>query len=100
MSVGAICNGGEAFKSRRIQFCPTEGKRRRFYVRFQHWYGAAWYCLGCGDRWQDGERGERPFMRGWRAEAIARAKRGWDSVTIPAQDRERAFRSFMEAAFP
>jgi hypothetical protein len=94
---GAICNGGVAFESRRIGFCPIEGRRRRFYVRFQHWYGAEWHCLGCGDRWQDGELGSRPFMRGWRKEAIARAKRDWAGVTVSARDRKRAFRAFMDA---
>jgi len=97
MSEGAICNGGASFESRRIQLCPTEGKRRRFYVRYQHWYGSEWYCLGCGDRWQDGERGERPFMRGWREQAIARATTGWNGVTVSARERKHAFRSFMEA---
>ena len=37
------------------------------------WYGWTLTCLGCGDRWLDGERLERPFMRGWRQEAIRRA---------------------------
>jgi hypothetical protein len=94
---GAICNGGEAFETRRIHFCPTEGRLRRFYVRYQHYYGAEWYCLGCGDRWCDDERGERPFMRGWRADAIKHAKKGWDGVTVKASERNAAFRAFMEA---
>ena len=96
-SEGAICNGGPSFESRRIAFCWTENRRRRFYVRYQHWYGAEWHCLGCGDAWCDGERRERPFMRGWRAEAIKRAKAGWDAVTIPARQQRRAFHAFMEA---
>jgi hypothetical protein len=96
---GAICNGGPTFETRRIQVCPTEGRRRRFYVRFQHWYGSEWYCLGCGDRWQDGERGARPFARGWRQEAIRRAREGWDRVTVRSEDRQRAFRAWMEATF-
>jgi hypothetical protein len=92
---GAICNGGVAFEVRRIRFCPTEGKRRRAYERFQHYYGWESYCLGCGDRWQDGEMGSRPFMRGWRKEAIARHKANWDRVTVKARDRRRAFHAFM-----
>ena len=96
MSGGAICNGGVAFEARRIRYCPTEDKRRRSYERFQHWYGWESTCLGCGDRWQDGEMGSRPFMRGWRKDAIARAKGHWDRVTVPARDRRRAFRAFID----
>lgn len=62
---------------RRIRFCPIEGRRRRMYGWFQHWYGWTVTCLGCGDRWQDGELGARPFKRGWRREAIAAAKKAW-----------------------
>jgi hypothetical protein len=95
---GAICNGGVAFEARAIQWCPVENRRRRFYGRFQHWYGWEWYCLGCGDRWSgDGEMGSRPFERGWRGKAIARAKERWADVSIPARNRRRAFRAFMEA---
>jgi hypothetical protein len=99
VSGGAICNGGVAFEARRIRFCPTEGKRRRFYSRFQHWYGWESYCLGCGDRWQDGEMGERPFARAWRKEAIARHKAWWDRVTVSRRDRKRAWRAFMDEFF-
>lgn len=96
---GAICNGGVAFEERRIAMCPVEHKRRRIYCRFQHWYGWEMYCLGCGDRWADGELGSRPFMRGWRKEAIARHKRYWNGVTVSARDRKRAWRAFMDAFF-
>ena len=100
MSDGAICNGGEAFEIRRIQFCPVEARRRRFYGRFQHWYGWEWYCLGCGDRWSDdGEMGSRPFERGWRVKAIAKAKGRWAGVTVTSRDRKRKFRAFMAASF-
>ena len=97
MTGGAICNGGEAFETRRIHLCPTENRRRRFYVRFQHYYGAEWYCLGCGDRWSSEGRGYRPWVRGWRKDAIAYAKRGWDRVTVTASQRKAAFRAFMDA---
>ena len=77
---GAIC-GGTAAMERRIRECPTEGKRRRFVVTATSlWYSPTCYCLGCGDRWSDGERGSRPFARGWRQEAIAEAKRKWDAA--------------------
>jgi hypothetical protein len=62
---------------RRVMHCPTCDRRRRFACRFEAWYGVEVTCLGCGDRWCDGERAERPFMRGWRQESIARARRNW-----------------------
>jgi hypothetical protein len=39
------------------------------------WYGTLWSCMACGDSWSDGERLERPFSRGWRAEKIAYLKK-------------------------
>lgn len=95
MSGGAICNGGLAFERRRIAFCSTENKRRRFYTRSQAWYGTTWTCLSCGDSWQDGERGYRPFMRGWRVKAIARARERW--AATPTGNRKAAFRAWIEA---
>lgn len=94
MNGGAIC-GGYDFTARRVLLCPTEGRRRRFYCWYAHWYGWTYECLGCGDRWMDGERGERPFARGWRAQSIARAKAGWDRVTVPAQARRATFAAMM-----
>ena len=91
-TTGAIC-GGYDFAARRILLCPTEGRKRRFYATFAHWYGWSFVCLGCGDRWQDGERGERPFVRGWRAEAIRHAKAGWDRVAVSSRERRAAFRA-------
>jgi hypothetical protein len=88
---GAICGGYDA-DFRRVQFCPTEQRRRRLYCTFAGWYGVTWYCLGCGDCWQDGERGSRPFERGWRAKAIARAKSGWRAAMSP-REAHRAIRA-------
>ena len=96
--IGAICDGGLAFEERRIRLCPTENRRRRFYVRSQVWYGAEWTCLGCGDRWADGERGYRPFERGWRVKAIADAKRRWAGVTVPYSARRTAFNAWLREA--
>ena len=94
VSVGAIC-GGVIFEWRRVQFCPTENKRRRFYGSTSSlWYAAEWTCLGCGDRWSDGERGSRPFMRGWRKEAIARARERWKNAKPLSR---AAFRAAVEA---
>jgi hypothetical protein len=95
---GVIC-GGYAFDARRVLFCPTEGRRRRFYASFAHYYGWTYTCLGCGDRWMDGERGSRPFARGWRVQAIRRAKERWAGVTVGARARRAAFRSMMADYF-
>jgi len=74
VSGGAIC-GGYGLLERRIQHCPTEDAPRRMVGAFAPWYGWTIYCLGCGDRWMDGERGERPFYRYWRRDAIKKAER-------------------------
>ena len=71
---GAIC-GGYGVLERRIRFCPTEQAERRMVGASAAWYGTTWTCLGCGDRWQDGERGSRPFARGWRQRSIEQASR-------------------------
>lgn len=76
-----ICFSRKDMESRRIQFCPTCKKRRRFYGWFQEWYGWEITCLGCGDRWQDGELAERPFRPRWRQENIAEAKKCWKRLT-------------------
>lgn len=101
MTAGAICDGGERFERRSIQFCPVCKGRRRFYGYFQHWYGWSWHCLGCGDRWSgDGELGPRPFARGWRAEAIARHKAWWDRAPKRStRESKRAFVAFVQAYF-
>lgn len=66
----------------RTLFCQTEEADRPMYGWFQDWYGWEVTCLGCGDRWQDGERGERPFMRGWRKDSIAKAMRAVDRLAF------------------
>lgn len=73
----AIC-GGVAYEWRRIDMCPTEGRRRRVYGWTSSlWYAPRWTCLGCGDSWSDGEMAPRPFARGWRQRAIAEARESW-----------------------
>lgn len=74
-----ICRPAE-FLRRRIASCPICRSKRRFVGREAVWYGITWSCCGCGDSWTDGELHPRPFCRGWRAEAIARAKRMWDEA--------------------
>lgn len=77
------------YSQRRLERCdcPT-CKRRTFFVAFfQDWYGWDAICLKCGDRWQDGEMCERPFMRGWRKKSIESAKRTWRKY-LPSEYRD------------
>lgn len=57
--------------------CPTCGTRERFAGYDQPWYGPTLTCLGCGDRFSDGERLPRPFKPRWRRESIAEAEQWW-----------------------
>lgn len=68
------------FPLRRITYCPTCEKRRRFSAFDAPWYGPTWTCCGCGDQWGDGEMLPRPFVRGWRKKNIERAKKVWDDA--------------------
>jgi hypothetical protein len=67
----------DTFPLRRIMHCPTCGRRRRFAGLDAAWYGPTMTCCGCGDSWTDGEPCPRPFRRGWRKDAIAKAKQTW-----------------------
>jgi len=49
--------------------CPTCERPRRAFSLYFEWYGASLTCAGCGERWEDGGRGERPFQRSWRDES-------------------------------
>jgi hypothetical protein len=75
VSSGAICGGG--FPLRTIGQCPTEERRRRIVGLDGGWWGVTWTCCGCGDSWQEDEYLPRPFERGWRQKAIAKARRHW-----------------------
>lgn len=59
--------------------CPICKRKRWFLHYFYEWHGSDDICLGCGDRWSDGELGERGRGRYWRRDAIASAKRYWRS---------------------
>lgn len=73
-----ICAPPRGVVCRRILRCPTCEQRRRFVQRFMGaWYGDLFTCVACGDSWGDGERLERPFQRGWRQRATAKARRAW-----------------------
>ena len=69
-------NYSDVRKKRRI--CPSCKLRRMFVACYQEWYGWTNTCLGCGDRWTDGEMHERPFAPRWRKDNIASAKKVWD----------------------
>lgn len=52
-----------------VNHCPTCAQERRMLVQSTEWYGATLTCTGCGDKWTDGERHERPFSPGWRQQS-------------------------------
>ncbi len=98
MSGGAIC-GGYWLLQRSIRECPTEGKPARMVDAFAPWYGWTNYCTGCGDRWQDGERGERPFARGWRGDAIRHAEKMY-AVALSGAAAKSAFGRVLRDSIP
>lgn len=80
MTAVAICRAAE-YQYRAILHCPNCKGRRRFVCRDAFWYGFTATCCGCGDAWTDGERHPRPFRRGWRIEAITKARGDWENLT-------------------
>ena len=89
MSAVVICGGAVAV-CRRVLHCSTCNRRRRFVQSHAGlYYSDILTCLTCGDTWCDGERGERPFRRGWRSEAVTRARRQWAGAMT--RDDFRAF---------
>lgn len=75
---GAIICRPDFTRLRAVKYCPTCERRRRFAGLAQEWYGTIWTCCSCGDAWEDGERLPRPFVRAWRQEYAAKAKRDWE----------------------
>ena len=63
--------------------CPTCERSVFATSFFYEWYGWSTTCLGCGERWEDGEMSERPFMRGWR-----------EKSKLSARDHYRRMRRF------
>lgn len=60
--------------------CGVCVRRHRFVERWDGaWYGTTDYG-SCGDRWQDGELGSRPFRPGWRKEAQDRFRAMWENA--------------------
>ena len=54
------------------------------FVACYEWYGAAVTCAGCGERWEDGCRTERPFYRNWRRDMRERAIRDLANIGVKA----------------
>lgn len=77
---------------RLIRDCPTCKRRRRF-AGFDSppWYGITLTCCACGDTWSDGERLERPFLRGWRMKSAAKAKATWATAVRYGSPGHRKF---------
>ena len=71
-----ICNPPKTW-IRRVATCPFCNERHRIIGMSQEWYDTIWTCCSCGDSWTVMERLPRPFARGWRAAAIAKAKQHW-----------------------
>ena len=72
----------DAIEKRR-KYCSNCDARRTFVMWFQEWYGWHVTCLGCGEQWQDGERLDRPFERGWRQQNIETARKLWKKHARP-----------------
>jgi hypothetical protein len=73
--VGFICTATISKTVAKREYCPTCKKSRKFLCEFEEWYGWTITCLTCGDQWMDGQRGDRPFERGWRKKAVEYAKK-------------------------
>ena len=90
MSALHVCWSHIDWTVRRINFCPTCKRRRRFAGWGQHWYGTIFMCCHCGDAWCDGEMLPRPFKPRWREESAAKARALWTGpqvqLTIPDQE--------------
>jgi len=88
-----ICGASRAAVRRRVLPCPV-CKRRRRHVIYYDWspyYAPRIQCVACGDQWEDGELLARPFRRGWRKEAIAKAKHAWHNAGIGPVRRDEHF---------
>ena len=79
--VGAVVhiNAPARYTYRKMLRCfNCEQVRRCVVTQAGVWYSATATCCHCGDSWADGEALERPFARGWRKKAVAKARKQWD----------------------
>ena len=67
-----------------VNDCPVCDRPRRMLGWHVEWYGTTWTCAGCGDKWSDGERLERPFSPGWRRQNIEQARRKLATIGVSA----------------
>ena len=74
---------------RRVAVCPVCHIRGRIVGMSQEWYDTQWTCCNCGDAWEGGELLPRPFARGWRAAAKARARQRWADAPSLNANKER-----------
>lgn len=83
------------FTARRILFCPTCDRRRRFVVSSFIWFDPTAQCCACGETWHGSERAARPFARGWRTEAIRNAQQRW-ATAMSRTEADAAFRAAVD----
>jgi len=84
-----ICGPPQGIHTRVVIPCSTCEMPTVFVRRFMGaWYPDLVTCSLCGDQWCEGERLERPFRRGWRAEQTARARTDLDTA-LPRSVFER-----------
>lgn len=72
-----ICMPAVLDKKKWRRVCPSCTFYATHVGFFQEWYGWSVTCLNCGEEWQDGEWGERPFVQGWRSKNIEAARKRW-----------------------
>lgn len=77
-----ICDGGPKTYVRTMHRCPCCERLRPMAGFHQEWYGTTWCCLGCGDRFVDGERLPRPFAPGWRSRSATQGQVWWDKAEV------------------
>jgi hypothetical protein len=88
---GIYACGSSGIALRTIRHCPTCKQRRRFTGRDEAWYGITITCCSCGDTWSSGELLTRPFRRGWRPEAAAKARKAWPTAVRVGSPEHRQF---------
>lgn len=89
-----VCTTGVREIRRAVRHCPICQRRRRFVVVYgwSPYYSPTTTCLGCGDSWQEGELGYRPFQRGWRDKAKAKAREQWANAFEQTREQREAWR--------
>lgn len=91
-AVAVICGGGGVDR-REILRCPIDECMTEVVVHYSSspYYGPICYCTKCGEYWSDGELAPRPFARGWRRKAQAKARKRWAEATYGPPPDYRAY---------